>query len=158
VHDSVTVAAPAGNPTPTGDVTIDWFTNDGCDGTPASTSGTFTLVSGTVDATTFTRGPLAAGFYGFRAHYLGNPAYAAADGACEPLRVVDANIQISPPTATNRVGQQHTFTAHVNVNDGNGPVSAPDGTTINFTTNGGASGSCTTSGGTGSCSITLTSA
>ena len=36
---------------------------------------------------------------------------------------VDANIQITPPTATNRVGQTHTFTAHVNVNNGSGAAS-----------------------------------
>ena len=85
-----------------------------------------------VDATGFAQGPLAAGLYGFRAHYAGRsgqPVYAPSDGACEPLRVVDANIQITPPTATNRVGQTHTFTAHVNVNDGSGGfVNAPDGT------------------------------
>src|SRR5207247_146688 len=33
---------------------------------------------------------------------------------------VDANIQVNPPSATNRVGDTHTFTAHVNVNDGTG--------------------------------------
>ena len=36
---------------------------------------------------------------------------------------VDANIQITPPTATNRVGVTHTFTAHVNVNDGTASAS-----------------------------------
>ncbi len=46
---------------------------------------------------------------------------------------VDANIQISPPNATNEVGSPHTLTAHVNVNDGTGFVNAPAGTTINFT-------------------------
>src|SRR5439155_1045574 len=47
---------------------------------------------------------------------------------------VDANIQITPPVATNRVGDRHTFTGHVNVDDGSGAgfVNAPDGTTINF--------------------------
>ena len=54
------------------------------------------------------------------------------DGACEPLQVVDANIQITP-NGVNRVGQTHTFTAHVNVNDGTGFVNAPDGTQISFT-------------------------
>ena len=38
---------------------------------------------------------------------------------CEPLTVVDANISITP-NGTNRVGATHTFTATVNVNDGNG--------------------------------------
>ena len=40
------------------------------------------------------------------------------DCTTEPLTVVDANIQISPLTATNGIGAPHTFTAHVNVNDG----------------------------------------
>ena len=41
---------------------------------------------------------------------------------------VDANIQITP-NGVNRVGQTHTFTAHVNINagDGAGFVDAPDG-------------------------------
>ena len=36
---------------------------------------------------------------------------------------VDANIQITPPTATNPVGATHVFTAHVNVNTGDGAAS-----------------------------------
>ena len=56
---------------------------------------------------------------------------------------VDANIQITPPNATNRVGQPHTFTAHVNVNDGTAASrTRPTGTTISFTINGSAAGSC----------------
>ena len=47
---------------------------------------------------------------------------------CEPLQVVDANIQITPATATNAVGTNHTLTCHINVNDGTGSVNAPDGT------------------------------
>src|SRR4051794_5466643 len=144
VHDSVSVTAPVGSPVPTGNVTLDWFTNSSCEGNPSSTSGNFPLVNGSVDAMAFAKGPLAAGFYGFRAHYLGSPTYGTSDGACEPLRVVDANIQITPPSATNRVGQPHTFTAHVNINDGNGQVNAPDGTTIAFTVNGAPSSTCTT--------------
>jgi hypothetical protein len=71
---------------------------------------------------------------------------------------VDANIQITPPSATNRVGDPHMFTAHVNVNPGTGFVNAPNGTTINVTVNGSPAGNCQTTGGTGSCSISLTSA
>src|SRR5262249_58653596 len=76
---------------------------------------------------------------------------------------VDANIQITPPNATNRIGQVHTFFAHVNVNDGTGGFqNAPDGTQISFTIDSGpgsftTTNPCTTSGGTGSCQITLTS-
>ena len=35
------------------------------------------------------------------AHYIGDGNYIAKDGACEPLAVVDANITISPLSATN---------------------------------------------------------
>ena len=165
VHDFVTVSGGAGNPTPTGSVTIDWFTNNTCAGAATTTSAGLALTGGSVDATGFPQGPLAPGLYGFEAHYLGdpaNPVYAASDGPCEPLRVVDANIQITPPTATNRVGQTHTFTAHVNVNDGTGFVNAPAGTSISFTINSGpgsftTTNPCATVGATGSCTIDLTS-
>src|SRR5262249_5288003 len=102
----------------------------------------------------------------FQARYLGdpaNPVYAPSTGACEPLTVVDANIQISPATATNRVGQAHTLTGHVNVNPGTGFVNAGDGTTITFTVVSGTAtfvggvDTCTTSGGTGSCSVQINS-
>jgi uncharacterized repeat protein (TIGR01451 family) len=87
VHDSVTVTGPA-----TGNVTIDWFTNNTCSGTPTSTSGNVALDgNGHADATAFAKGPLAAGLYGFKAHFPGNGFFLAADGPCEPLRVVDAN-------------------------------------------------------------------
>ena len=33
---------------------------------------------------------------------------------------VDANIQITPATATNPIGTNHTLTGHVNVNAGDG--------------------------------------
>ena len=72
--------------------------------------------------------------------------------------MVDANIQITPD-GVNRVGANHTFTAHVNVNPGTGFVNAPDGTVVSFSFNGGPpSPNCTTAGGTGSCSMTYTSA
>ena len=49
---------------------------------------------------------------------------------------VDANIQITPATATNPVGTNHTLHCHINVNDGiGGFVNAPAGTvcTVNIT-------------------------
>jgi hypothetical protein len=80
---------------------------------------------------------------------------------------VDANIQISPLTATNPVGTNHTIVGHVNVNDGSGAgfVNAPNGTTITFslTNANGATAtfvgpsSCTTAGGTGSCTVVISS-
>jgi len=75
---------------------------------------------------------------------------------------VDANIQISPATASNPIGTTHTLTGHVNVNPGSGFVNAPDGTTITFSIVSGPGSfvgpsSCTTSGGTGSCTAVITS-
>jgi uncharacterized repeat protein (TIGR01451 family) len=163
VHDFVSVTAP-GHPTPTGQVNIDWFTNNTCTVPVDDTSANLTLdANGHVDsAPSFVKGPLAPGLYGFKAHYLGdNGLYLPSDGPCEPLRVVDANIQINPPTATNEVGSPHVLTAHVNLNDGNGSANAPAGTTINFTKVSGpgnlSAASCLTVLATGSCQVTLTS-
>ena len=39
VHDKVTVTGQPGRPTPTGNVTIDWFLNGDCSGAPAVNSG-----------------------------------------------------------------------------------------------------------------------
>ena len=75
---------------------------------------------------------------------------------------VDANIQISPLTDTNAIGDPHEFTGHVNVNSGSGFVNAPAGTTINFNIVSGPGTltptSCTTIGTTGSCTVTLNNA
>src|SRR4029453_17938108 len=76
---------------------------------------------------------------------------------------VDANIQITPPSAINPVGKNHTFTGHVNVNTGTGGfVNAPNGTTISFVLTGAGSfvgpSSCQTAGGTGSCTVVIVSA
>jgi hypothetical protein len=162
VHDFVTVGGGTGNPTPTGSVTVDWFLNGSCTGAPVATSAALPLgPAGTAEATGFTFTVNAAGVRAFTAHYLGdpaNPVYDPADGGCEPLSVVDANVSITP-NGVNRIGQQHTLTGHVNVDPGTSPVNAPDGTTIAFSINGGPpSLQCTTSGGTGSCQVSYTSA
>ena len=97
VHDLVTVRRAVRVARPERSVTIDWFTNGDCSGTPAANSGNVTLdANGLADSTAFARGPLGAGTYAFRAHYLGDATYNPSDGPCEPLRVVDANIQIGP--------------------------------------------------------------
>ena len=77
---------------------------------------------------------------------------------------VDANIQITPPTALNPVNTNHVLTAHMNVNDGSGAgfQNAPAGTPITFTIVSGpgsftTTNPCLTVGTTGSCTITLTS-
>jgi hypothetical protein len=167
VHDFVAVTGQAGQPAPSGNVTIDWFTNNACTATPSASSGSVgpLVAAGSTsmfDATGFSQGPLAPGFYGFLAHYGGDATYTGSDGICEPLTVVDASIQVTP-NGVNTVGLSHIFTAHVNVNDGNGFVNTPDGTQISFTIDSGPGGfttanPCTTSGGIGSCQIMLTSA
>jgi hypothetical protein len=85
----------------------------------------------------------------------------AGDSANASKTFVDANIQISPQTATNPVGTNHTLTGHVNVNDGTGYVNAPAGTTITFSIVSGpgalSAPTCATVLATGSCSVTLTS-
>jgi len=76
---------------------------------------------------------------------------------------VDANIQITPQSATNPISTNHTLTGHVNVNTGTGGcVNAPNGTTITFAIVSGpgsfvGASSCTTFGGTGSCSAVISS-
>jgi uncharacterized repeat protein (TIGR01451 family) len=173
VHDSVTVSpdasAPAGSPTPTGSVTIDWFSNSACSGSPTAASSPLALNgSGQVDATGFSFTPGTAGKYAFQATYNGdpsNPAYVGSTGPCEPLTVVDADIIIAPPTATNPVGATHTLTVTVDENPGTGSVAAPDGTmpTLSLSNTGGATatitgGTCATTGTvSGSCTFTISS-
>jgi hypothetical protein len=74
----------------------------------------------------------------------------------------DANITITPPSATNIVNSTHVLTGTVKVNSGAGLVAAPDGTTISFSIVSGpasfvGANTCTTSRGTGSCTATVTS-
>jgi hypothetical protein len=74
---------------------------------------------------------------------------------------VDANIQITPGTGVNQIGDPHTLAGHVNVNTGTGGyVNAPAGTTINFSIVSGpgslSAASCLTVAATGSCTVTLT--
>jgi uncharacterized repeat protein (TIGR01451 family) len=164
VHDFVTVTGEPNKPIPSGNVTIDWFLNGACTGAPQSNSGNVPLdATGHVDATAFAFTVNNPGLRAFKAHYLGNAnVYNPSDGSCEPLRVVDANIQITPASATNRIGTNHTLTGHVNVNDGTGEINAPDATTISFAIVSGPGSfvgpnSCATSGGTGSCSVVISS-
>jgi hypothetical protein len=163
VHDFVTVTGQPGSPNPTGNVSIDWFLNGTCDGAPAANSGNIALAAdGTVDATGFAFTVNSAGHRAFRATYLGDATYTGSTGPCEPLTVVDANIQLTPPTATNQIATNHVLTCHVNVNDGNGSANAPAGTicTGQILTGPGSfvgSNQCATVGTTGDCTLTITS-
>src|SRR5439155_1344843 len=78
---------------------------------------------------------------------VGLPVTVATDGvppnsANAVATFVDANIQISPQTATNPLSTDHKLTGHVEVNDGSGAFAkAASGTTItsSLTNSGGAS-------------------
>jgi hypothetical protein len=163
VHDFVTVTGQPGSPFPSGNVTIEWFGNSTCTD-PAAASTTVALAAnGLVDATSFLQAPLTAGLFAFRATYLGDAMYAGSVGLCETLKVVDANIQLAPLNARNRVGTNHALTCHINVNAGSGGfTSAPAGTVcIGVIQSGPGSfvgpNQCTTVGTTGSCQLTITS-
>jgi hypothetical protein len=148
-------------------VNVDWFLNGTCAGAPAVNSGSVgpLTAGGTFDATAFNFTVNSAGARAFKAHYEGDGTYTGSDGPCEALAVVDANIQITPATAVNPVGTNHTLTGHVNVNPGTGFVNAPAGTVISFslTNTLGATATfvgpnqCTTSGVTGSCTVVISS-
>ena len=113
VHDFVSVSGAG--PTPTGTVTLDWFLNGTCTGSPSTTSTPFALNgSGQVDSTTFSFTVNSAGTRSFLAHYAGDGNYTPADGTCETLTVVDANIQITPASDTNAVDTNHVLTITVN--------------------------------------------
>src|SRR5262249_52298190 len=100
VHDSVSVTTNDPSPsqgTPSGTVTLAFSSNGGGQGSATATSGPLRLgANGPGDATGFPQGPLDPGSYGFVAPYSGDGTYAASPGACEPLTVVDANIQLTP--------------------------------------------------------------
>ena len=104
----------------------------------------------------------AAGFRAFKAHYLGDGTYNGSDGACEPLQVVDANIQITPQTDTNAVGTNHVLT--ITVNALNGTLDAGTHTATAAIKSGPGSfvgpATCDYTGGlaTASCTVTITSA
>jgi uncharacterized repeat protein (TIGR01451 family) len=75
---------------------------------------------------------------------------------------VSARLSLTPNQAANQVGHTHTFTAHLELDhgDGNGFVNAPAGETINFTKVSGpgslSSSSCTTNA-SGQCTVNLNS-
>jgi hypothetical protein len=168
VHDFVIVSDVLQNePTPTGNVNIDWFTNGTCTGPATANSGSIgPLVNGQLDATGFTQTPTLAGQYSFKAHFEGGGggAFARSDGPCEPLEVVDAFIQITPQSASNAVGNDHVLTITVTATGAG--ILAPGTATASIVTPPSTTGSfvgpssCSYAGGaaTASCTVTITSA
>jgi uncharacterized repeat protein (TIGR01451 family) len=81
VHDTVVVSGNVG--TPTGNVTFTLYSGvSDCSGN-GSTSAPVALANGTAASGTITVPP---GGLSYRAHYLGDGTYNAADGDCEPLQ------------------------------------------------------------------------
>jgi hypothetical protein len=163
VHDFVSVTGQSGKPNPTGNVLVERFANTGCSGTAANSTTVPLDASGQADATGFSvtvSEPIA-----FRATYLGDGTYAGSTGACEPLMVPDANIQLTPQNATNLVNTLHPLTCHINVGDGIAFTNAPAGTvcTASLLNSQGAvasfvgSNQCTTVLTTGSCQVVIQS-
>jgi hypothetical protein len=165
VHELVSVLGVGGNPTPTGNVHIDWFTNPDCTGAPAATSDELPLSSGAIDATAFSQSPTA-GKYAFEAHYDGDAFYNTGTGLCQYLTVVDARITIAA-NETSEVSTQRSFTVTVRQDKGNGKglVTVANGTkpTVTLTATNGAtvqlqSDTCAGVGTvTGKCTVTFTS-
>ena len=158
VHDFVTVTGQPNQPTPTGDVIVDWFTNGTCSGeVPAASSGNEPLVNGQVDATNFSQGPLATGSFSFRARYLGDNTYSPSVGDCEPLQVVES---VTAQKANQTISFE-PLTAKT-YGDPDIPIVAlaSSGLPVSLA----ASGSCTVTGaivhitGAGSCTVTATQA
>ncbi|MFA7249117.1 MAG: Ig-like domain repeat protein, partial [Dehalococcoidia bacterium] len=145
VHDSVTVSGSG--PTPTGNVTISWFTNGECTGTATATSAPTALVAGTVDVTAFTQTPATAGSYAFQASYAGDSNYIAGTSPCEPLTIT----ALTPTIVTTIHDAAHAAvlsvalgtTVHDSVTvSGSGPT--PTGNvTISWFTNGECTGTAT---------------
>ena len=98
VHDFVTVAECSRTADPDGERDVDWFLNGDCTGAPAANSGPIGPLdaSGQFDATGFAFTVNSAGASGVPGELPGwRCGVHASDGACEPLQVVDANIQLS---------------------------------------------------------------
>ena len=90
------------------------------------------------------------------------PSLSSVSVCFEDVSIADANIQIAPQNATNRINTNHALVGHVNVNDGKGFTNAPDGTIIGFFLHSGPGGfvgndCCVISGGTGSCTVSILS-
>lgn len=93
VHDKATVTGGVSGFVPSGNVEFTFYTNGTCSSTGAA-AGTVAL-TGTdpgVAHPSSTQGPLAAGSYSFKAHYVGDANYLANDSDCEPFTVTTLTI------------------------------------------------------------------
>ena len=184
---SATFVSSLKDANPAAGSTAHWLTLNYSATTPAGTDvkfqiaasnsqyGPFNFVGPDGTASTFfANGASLSQFNGFR--YLRYKAYLSTTNPAvtptlssvticfEDVSIADANIQITPQNATNRINTNHELTGHVNVNDGTGFINAPPGTQITFSLQSGPGGfvggnnSCVTPDNSGSCSVQLTSA
>lgn len=133
VHAAVTVSGSAG--VPTGKVDILFYENSSCSpgGTP-DPANPFLLSSGVVDPSTG-QGPLAAGFYSFKAHYEGSMVYRPKDSACESFTIAKATPAVNT-TIYTAINQPVTSVVSGTVVHDNAVVSGSAGTptgTVDFT-------------------------
>src|SRR5512132_1564704 len=116
----------------------------------------------TVDSSAVSK--TAPGWYCFRAEYSGDSNYPASEDSStnECFQVVDANIQISPASATNPIGTNHVLTITVNAVGGTLDPGQHTATASIVSGPGSFVGSptCTYTGGSASasCQVTITSA
>ena len=85
VHDKATVSDSVAGVDPTGTVSFTFFANNDCSG-QGTAKGTVALVAGVAHPSQAS-GALAAGDYGFRAHYNGDSNFDASTSDCEPFHV-----------------------------------------------------------------------
>lgn len=128
VHDLVIVTGQPGQPIPTGNVNIDWFSGS-CSGAPLANSGSTgpLAADGQFDAAGFSFTPTA-GIWFFRAHYEGDATYAPSDGPCEQLTATgDTTPPVTAITLTPGApnGNNGWYTSPVTVG-----VSATDDTAL----------------------------
>ena len=93
VHDKATLSGKVDSITPTGNVNFTFYSDSACtvEGTSA---GSITIDSDGVAHPSSTEGPLAAGSYSFKAHYVGDSNYNSSDAACEPFTVDKAQLTV----------------------------------------------------------------
>jgi hypothetical protein len=165
IQDAAHVTQPANTINTTGAITFNVYgPGDTSCASSLATLGATPATNGTGDYTSAPFTPTTPGVYRWIAHLAADANNKSADTKCndggESTTVVDANINLSPLSATNFVGATHTITATVLANDGSGAGYQPFiGALVNFTVTGGAtpaSGSCTTGGG-GTCTFDITS-
>lgn len=130
VHDKATVGGNGVIPV-TGNVEFSWYTNGTCDALagPVAAAGTVALDGSGIAHPSSTEGPLSIGSYSFKAHYVGDDNYLAADAVCEPLTVT----KNSPTIATTLSASSVNVGASVHDSSTLTGATATAGGTVTYT-------------------------